>query len=138
VGWLGVLLWLSVVAAGLVLAGLNWSALTENVIDRALAPQNLLLLWFVYPIVKAIHELGHAYATKIFGGEVHEVGVMFLVFVPVPYVDASAASNFPNKRERMVVGAIGIAVEMVLASVAVFVFAHAATGMVHAVAYNVI
>jgi putative peptide zinc metalloprotease protein len=137
-GWLGALIWLSVVSAGLVLAGLNWSALSENVVDRALAPQNLLLLWFVYPLVKAVHELGHAYATKIYGGEVHEVGVMFLVFVPVPYVDASAASNFPNKRERMVVGAIGIGVEMVLASVAVFVFAHATIGMAHAVAYNVI
>ncbi|MBN8936215.1 MAG: PqqD family protein, partial [Rhizobiales bacterium] len=80
-GRLGALIWLSVVTAGLVLAGLNWSALSENVIDRVLAPQNLLLLWFVYPIVKAIHELGHAYATKIYGGEVHEVGVMFLVLV---------------------------------------------------------
>lgn len=137
-GWFGALLWLSVVAAGLVLAGLNWSALTENVIDRALAPQNLLLLWFVYPIVKAIHELGHAYATKIYGGEVHEVGVMFLVFVPVPYVDASASSGFADKRQRMVVGAIGIGVEMVLAAVALFVFANATTGLVHAVAYNVI
>jgi putative peptide zinc metalloprotease protein len=137
-GRLGALIWLSVVAAGLVLAGLNWSALSENVIDRVLAPQNLLLLWFVYPIVKAIHELGHAYATKIYGGEVHEVGVMFLVFVPVPYVDASAASSFPDKRQRMVVGAIGIGVEMLLAAVAVFVFANATIGPVHAVAYNII
>src|SRR6187399_1094181 len=137
-GWLGAVIWLSIVSAGLVLAGLNWSALSENVVDRALAPQNLLLLWFVYPLVKAVHELGHAYATKIYGGEVHEIGVMFLVFVPVPYVDASAASSFPNKHERMVVGAIGIGVEMLLASVAVFVFAHATNGMVHAVAYNVI
>jgi putative peptide zinc metalloprotease protein len=137
-GRLGALIWLSVVTAGLVLAGLNWSALSENVIDRILAPQNLLLLWFVYPIVKAIHELGHAYATKIYGGEVHEVGVMFLVFVPVPYVDASAASSFPDKRQRIVVGAIGIGVEMLLAAVALFVFANATVGPVHAVAYNVI
>jgi putative peptide zinc metalloprotease protein len=121
-----------------VLAGLNWSTLSENVVDRALAPQNLLLLWFVYPLVKAIHELGHAYATKIYGGEVHEIGVMFLVFVPVPYVDASASSSFPDKRQRMAVGAIGIGVEMLLAAVAVFVFAHATIGLVHAIAYNVI
>ena len=100
-GRLGALIWLSVVSAGLVLAGLNWAALSEDVIDRVLAPQNLLLLWFVYPLVKAVHELGHAYATKIYGGEVHEIGVMFLVFVPVPYVDATAASSFPNKHERM-------------------------------------
>ena len=38
----------------------------------------------------------------------------------------------------MVVGAIGIGVEMLMAAVAVFVFAHATIGMVHAVAYNVI
>ena len=137
-GRLGALIWLAVVTAGLVLAGLNWSTLTEDVVDRVLAPQNLVLLWFVYPLVKAIHELGHAYATKIYGGEVHEIGVMFLVFVPVPYVDASAASSFPDKRQRMAVGAIGIGVEMLLAAVAVFVFAHATIGLVHAIAYNVI
>ena len=137
-GWFGALVWLSVVTTGLVLAALNWPALSENFVDRALAPQNLLLLWFIYPLVKAIHELGHAYATKIYGGEVHEIGIMLLVFVPVPYVDASAASSFPDKRQRMVVGAIGIAVEMLLAAVAVFVFAHATIGLAHAVAYNVI
>ena len=137
-GWAGVILWLTIVAAGLVVAGLNWSALTEDVVDRALAPQNLLLLWFAYPVVKAIHELGHAYAVKIFGGEVHEIGIMFLVFVPVPYVDASAASSFPDKRQRMVVGAIGIAVEMALAAFALLIWAYAAAGSVHAIAYNVI
>src|SRR3954447_8962094 len=137
-GWFGMLLWLSVVSTGLVLAALNWPALSENVVDRAFAPANLFLLWLVYPIVKAVHELGHAYATKIYGGEVHEIGVMFLVFVPVPYVDASAASSFPDKRRRMVIGAIGIGVEMLLAAIAVFVFAHATMGPAHAVAYNVI
>lgn len=137
-GWAGALLWLAVVAVGVVVAGQNWSALTENGIDRALAPQNLVLLWFTYPVVKAIHELGHAYAAKVFGAEVHEIGIMFLVFVPVPYVDASATSSFPDKRQRMVVGSIGIAVEMALASVALLVWVYAAAGPVHAIAYNVI
>jgi len=136
--WVGALLWLAIVTTGLVLAGQNWSALTENGIDRALAPQNLVLLWFTYPLVKVIHELGHAYAAKIFGAEVHEIGIMFLVFVPVPYVDASATSSFADKRQRMVVGAIGIAVEIALAAIAVVIWVHAAPGPVHAVAYNVI
>ena len=137
-GWVGALLWLAIVAVGLVVAGQNWSALTENGLDRAFAPQNLVLLWFTYPLVKAIHELGHAYAAKIFGAEVHEIGIMFLVFVPVPYVDASAASSFPDKRQRMVVGAIGIAVEVALAAIALLVWVYAAAGPAHAVAYNVI
>src|SRR5436190_12520326 len=137
-GWVGALLWLAIVAVGLVVAGQNWSALTEDAIDRALAPQNLVLLWFTYPLVKTIHEFGHAYAAKIFGAEVHEIGVMFLVFVPVPYVDASATSSFPDKRQRMVVGAIGIAVEVALAAIALLIWVYAAAGPAHAVAYNII
>ena len=30
-----------------VLAGVHWGELTENVVDRVLAPQNLLLLWLI-------------------------------------------------------------------------------------------
>ena len=68
----------------------------------------LLVLWLVYPLVKGLHELGHAFATRMWGGEVHEIGVLFLVFIPIPYVEASAASAFPDKRKRIVVGAAGM------------------------------
>jgi putative peptide zinc metalloprotease protein len=136
-GWFGALLWVAVVGAGLVLMASHWTDLTENVVDRVLAPQNLLLLWLVYPLVKALHELGHAYAAKKWGGEVHEIGIMLLVLVPVPYVDASSASGFRDKGKRMVVGAAGIAVELFLASLALFIWSAAESGAVRAVAYNV-
>ena len=96
-GWPGAVLWLLVVSTGGVLAAVNWGPLTENVMDRALAPANLFLLWLVYPFVKALHELGHGYAIKKSGGEVHDIGIMLLVLVPVPYVDAAAASGFRDK-----------------------------------------
>ncbi|MBW1862592.1 MAG: hypothetical protein JRJ02_09500 [Deltaproteobacteria bacterium] len=51
--------------------------------------ENLFLLWLSYPIVKTLHEFGHAYTVKHWGGEVHEMGIMLLVFMPVPYVDAT-------------------------------------------------
>jgi len=136
-GWFGLVLWLAVVGTGAVLAGIHWSELTENIVDRALTPQNLVLLWITYPLVKALHELGHGYATKVFGGEVHEIGIMFLVLIPVPYVDASAASAFRSKHQRMTVGAAGIAVELFLGAVALFVWLNAESGAVHAVAYNI-
>jgi putative peptide zinc metalloprotease protein len=136
-GWVGALLWLAVVGAGFVLMASHWTDLTENVMDRVLAPQNLLLLWLVYPLVKALHELGHAYATKRWGGEVHEIGIMLLVLVPVPYVDATSAWGFRDKGKRMAVGAAGIAVELFLASLALFVWLAAESGAVRAVAYNV-
>jgi putative peptide zinc metalloprotease protein len=136
-GWFGALLWLVVVATGAVLAASHWTDLTEDITDRVLDPGNLLLLWLVYPVVKAVHELGHAYATKKWGGEVHEIGIMLLVLSPVPYVDASAAWGFRDKRKRMVVGAAGIAVELFLGALALFVWLAVEPGAVRAIAYNV-
>ena len=135
--WVGVLVWLLVVGTGAVLAASHWKDLTENITDRVLDPANLLLLWFVYPVVKTLHELGHAYATRRWGGEVHEIGLMLLVFSPVPYVDASSAWGFRDKRKRMVVGGVGIAVELFLGALALFVWLMVEPGMVRAVAYNV-
>ena len=131
------LIWLVVVVLGTILAAVHWSDLTENIVDIALTPQNLILLWFVYPVVKALHELGHAYTTKLSGGEVHEIGIMFLVFMPVPYVDVSSAWGFRDKGKRMLVGASGIAVEMFLGALALFVWLNVQPGAVHAIAYNV-
>jgi len=71
------------------LAGIHWGELTSNLADRVLAMENLFLLWLSYPIVKTLHEFGHAYTVKHWGGEVHEMGIMLLVFMPVPYVDAT-------------------------------------------------
>ena len=67
-GWFGAALWLSVVALGLASLLAHWSELTEDVADRALSVTNLFALWLVYPLVKALHEFGHAFATKRWGG----------------------------------------------------------------------
>ena len=82
----------------LALALLHYKELTENITDRVLAPETLILLALIFPVVKVLHELGHAYAVKAWGGEVHEMGMMLLVFMPVPYVDASAAGRVPQTR----------------------------------------
>lgn len=136
-GWFGILLWIAVVGAGTVLAVMHWTDLTADISDRVLDPGNLVLLWFVYPVVKALHELGHAYVTRRWGGEVHEIGIMLLVLSPVPYVDASAAWGFKDKYRRMMVGAAGIAVELFLGSLALFVWLVVEPGAVRAIAYNV-
>ncbi|MBL8481909.1 MAG: peptidase M50, partial [Rhodocyclaceae bacterium] len=133
----GALLWLLVVGAASVQAGNHWRELTENLSDRVLGLQNLFLLWLTYPLVKLCHELGHAFAVRRGGGEVHELGVMFLVLAPVPYVDASASSAFRGKWQRMGVGAAGIIVELFLAALALFVWLAVEPGIVRAMAFNV-
>jgi len=137
-GWTGAVLWLSVVGWALLLAGAHWNDLTKDVTDRLLSSQNLLLVSLVFPTVKIIHEFGHAAATKARGGEVHEMGLMLLVLMPVPYVDASASLAFREKRDRILVGAAGMLVELFLAALALLVWVNVEPGLVRSIAYNVI
>lgn len=136
-GRVGLLIWLVVVVTGAVLSAVHWTDLTEDISDRVLDPGNLILLWFVYPVVKALHELGHAYLTRKWGGEVHEIGIMLMVLSPVPYVDTSSAWGFKDKYKRMAVGSAGIAVELFLGALALFVWLAVEPGVVRAIAYNV-
>lgn len=135
--WVGALVFIGVVGYALMLAGVYWPQLTGNLADRVLSTENLLVLLVTYPCVKILHELGHGYAIKKWGGEVHEMGVMFLVFMPVPYVDASAAAAFRSKWRRALVGGMGILVELFLAALALFVWVNIEEGFVRAVAFNV-
>ncbi len=115
----------------------NWSLLSKHAVEHALSPYNLLIIWFVYPFVKGIHELGHGFAVKKWGGEVHELGIMLLVLMPVPYVDASAASSFRSKQQRMIVGLAGIIVELLLASIALLLWLNVQQGLVSDVLFNI-
>ena len=134
----GALLWLAVVGAALVLAGLNWQDLTEGVMDRVLSGQNLVLLVLVFPFIKALHELGHGYAIKVLGGQVPEMGIMLLVFMPIPYVDASSSLAFREKWQRVLVGAGGMLVELFVASLAVFIWLFLSPGFLRSICFNVI
>ena len=136
-GPLGAVLWMVVVGLAGLLAAQHWELLNANFADRVLGQENLFWLWLSYPIVKLCHELAHAWALKRGGGETHEMGVMFLMFVPVPYVDATAAAAFRAKWSRILVSAAGILAELLLAAIALFVWLAAEPGAVRAIAFNV-
>ena len=133
----GALAWLAVVLPALLLVPVHWAELTGNVSDRVLATDNLLLLGLVFPVIKALHELGHAAAIKAGGGEVHDMGVILLVLFPVPYVEASAASAFKSKYQRALVGAAGMVVELFVAALAFYFWLLVEPGAVRAVLFNV-
>lgn len=129
--WLIIVLW----AAGAAI--MHWPELSSSLSDKLLSPGNLFLLWIVYPIVKICHELGHAFAVKRWGGEVHNMGIVLLALTPIPYVDATASASFPDKSHRMAVSAMGMAVELMLASIAMLVWLNVESGLTSALAYNV-
>jgi putative peptide zinc metalloprotease protein len=135
--WPGFAAW----AVVLLLAGKTAIDHHDQLFDRGqevLAPGNLMLLFTAFFVTKLLHEFGHAFACRVFGGEVHQMGIMLLVFSPVPYVDATASWSFRERRRRMCVGAAGMYVELFIASLAVFVWANTGAGMLNSVAYNII
>lgn len=131
-------LWLLVVLPALFLAWQNWENLTSNLSDRVLSSSNLLMMWFTYPALKAIHECAHGFAIKAWGGHVREMGLMFILFMPIPYVDASSAYHFTSKWQRIMVSLAGIMTELLLGAVATYVWLQSESGLVHAIAFNVI
>ncbi|MDY0746529.1 hypothetical protein SNE35_18595 [Paucibacter sp. R3-3] len=134
----GLLLWLAVVLPAVLLAPSHWSELTGNINERLLTVDNLVLLALLFPLLKAAHEMGHGLAAKRFGGEVHEMGVMLLVFFPVPYVDASSSSAFASRWPRMLVGAAGMLTELFIAALAFYLWLVLEPGFVRSLAFNVI
>lgn len=131
--WLG---WLAVVLPALLMLPPHWAELSGNFDERLMAADNLWVLALSFPLLKAAHEMAHGLAVRLRGGEVHEMGLMLLLFYPVPYVDASAANAFADKRQRMLVGAAGMAAEIWLAALAFFAWLLLEPGLARALAYN--
>lgn len=128
--WLAAMIWLATQMA------MHWSELTADMADRVLAAESLAALLLVYPAIKLLHEFGHAYAIKLAGHEVHEMGVMLLTLLPAPYVDASASALAPGKWRRAGIAAAGVIVELAVAALAMLVWLNAENGLIRALAYD--
>jgi len=98
---------------------------------------NWLWLALVLIVLKVLHEFGHGLACKRLGGECHEMGVMLLVFLPCLYCNVSDSWMLRNKWHRAAIGAAGMYVELLLASLATFLWWFSAPGLINALALNV-
>ena len=105
-------------------------------IDQFFGWPNLLYIWVLIGGAKILHELGHGYFCKYFGGECHEIGVMMLVFSPCLYCDVSDSWLLKSKWKRMAIGAAGMYVEVVLSAVAVYVWTFSDDQFVRGLAVN--
>lgn len=132
VGWMfsqwAFLLWITVVTSGVLVTLMAFSDIRVQLTADIFKPENLVLLWLLYPLLKLVHEFAHATCVKRWGGEVHEMGITLLVLTPIPYVNASAASSFKSKWKRCMVSAAGIFAELFIASVAIVLWSLSAPG----------
>jgi putative peptide zinc metalloprotease protein len=98
---------------------------------------NLIYLWLTLALIKILHELGHGVTCRHMGAECHEISVIFLVFTPTLYCDASDSWILPNKWHRIAVGAAGMWVELVLSAAALFTWWSTQPGLLHHLCLNV-
>lgn len=126
----GAALWLLVVGFATMLLLVHYQELTSTLKQDIFAPQNIILMLLLFPVMKAFHEFAHAFTVKTWGGEVHEMGITLLVLMPVPYVDASAAWAFREKYKRVLVGASGMIMELFLAAIAFIIWTMVEPGVV--------
>jgi putative peptide zinc metalloprotease protein len=140
--WSALVVWSVLVATALFFVVGNWEQLKSqggNILDL----NNLPYLYLGMVLIKLFHEFGHAFACKKFGrkegviSEVHTMGIMLLVFMPVPYVDASSAWSFRSRWHRAAVGLAGMYVELAVAAVAAIVWANIAPGDLRTILFNV-
>jgi putative peptide zinc metalloprotease protein len=100
--------------------------------------KNWIYLGVTLAITKVIHEFGHGLTCKHFGGECHEMGVMFLVLTPCLYCNVSDSWMLPNKWHRAAIGAAGMYVEIVIASICTFLWWFSEPGLLHQLALSTI
>ncbi|MEZ6061237.1 MAG: hypothetical protein R3C19_12805 [Planctomycetaceae bacterium] len=98
---------------------------------------NLIYLWVTLGIAKIIHEFGHGLSCHHFGSECHEMGVMLLVFSPCLYCDVTDSWMMKNKWHRIIIGAAGMYIEVILSAIAIYVWWFTRPGMLHHLALNI-
>jgi len=136
ISWPGMIVWLCVVLSAIIPIASHAGSIT-NQVNGILAPSNLIWLYLAIALVKVLHEFGHAAICRYYGGEVHTMGIMFIILIPLPYMDATSSWQLRSRRHRTLVGGAGMIIELFMAAIATWIWAYSAPGIVNSVAYNV-
>lgn len=119
--------------SALMLVGLEYQEFRAKLptFEQFFAADKWIYLGATMAAVKILHEFGHGLSCKKFGGECHEMGLMFLVFTPCLYCNVSDSWMLPNKWHRVFIGAAGMYVELILASIATWIWWFSTDGMIN-------
>ena len=122
--WVGGVFVLGLASAALLLVLVQFDVFQAKLptFHEFFAAKNWIYLAVTMGICKILHEFGHGLSCKKFGGECHEMGLMLLVFTPCLYCNVSDSWMLPNKWKRAMIGAAGMYVELLIASIATFLW----------------
>ena len=129
------LAWLLAGVAAISVLSWNWNSFHAG-ISGFFSPLNILLIWGIWIFLKILHELFHALVCYRYGGHVHEAGILFILFMPLTYVNATSSWRFPSRWQRIHVAAAGIFAELGVAWAAILFWAHSPESMAGLIAHH--
>lgn len=119
---------------GLYFASRQWELFVATFLDF-LSFEGALVFGITLLIVKALHELGHAYTATRAGVRVNTMGIAFMVLTPILYTDVTDAWRLRNRADKLAIDAAGIVVELGLAGIALLAWAFLPDGHVRSAAF---
>lgn len=130
--------WALLALSALLLVGVQFDVFQSKLpaFHQFFTIKNAFLLSVALAVTKVIHEFGHGLTCKHFGGECHEMGVMLLVLTPCLYCNVSDSWMLPNKWHRAAIGAAGMYVEVLIASICTFVWWFSEPGLLNHLALS--
>src|SRR5262245_11768003 len=136
---LAVALWCLLVLSALGLIILEYGSFQERLPDFWTFFNLRTAGWFAMALIvtKGLHELGHALMCRHFGGNCREFGVLMLLFMPTLFCDVSDAWRLKSKWHRVLVSAGGMLVELVLASLATWLWWFSEPGLLNAICLRI-
>lgn len=102
------------------------------------SPDNWLWMLAAWLVLKVFHEVGHGITCKYYGGKVREMGVAFVLLVPMAYVDVTTSWRFPCKWQRIHVAAAGMYIELLIASMAAICWSCVESQIAAHMLYNIV
>jgi putative peptide zinc metalloprotease protein len=125
------------IGVAIVTLATRWDRFTESsrtIFDR----DNWVWLGAAWLLLKVLHEFSHALACKYHGAEVRELGLIFVLFAPMAYVDVTPSWGLRSRWQRLHVAAAGMWTELTVAAIAVLVWSQTASPQVAHRLHNVI
>lgn len=119
---------------GLYLVGREWESFKSTFL-YFFNLQGLFFYFISLVFIKVLHELAHAYTAIRYGCKVPTMGVAFLVMFPILYTDTSDTWRVKSARERIHVGAAGMAIEFYIACIATFFWGFLPDGIFKSAAF---
>jgi len=121
---------------GLFLTSRQWDQFTHT-FSYYFSTQGFIYFAATLVFVKCLHELGHGYAAARYGCTVKTMGVAFLVLFPVLFTDTTDSWKLTSRKQRLVISAAGVAVEISLAVIATLMWAFLEDGPLRSTAFFV-